>query len=109
MSFSESGRTSQNVSVMSKGVWPTAQKFAYALAESPCSSGTMVKLSCFVGSDISILSHDADHHALQLHQGGIDDHRLHGRIGRLQAHAAVLLVELLQRDVRPAQQGNHHL
>ena len=48
MSCSESGRTSQNVSVISNGVWATAQKLAYS--RRACrfggSSGTIVKLIC---------------------------------------------------------------
>jgi hypothetical protein len=47
ISSSESGSTSQNVSVQSNGVCEIAQKFAYVRSPRPPSSGTMVKLICF--------------------------------------------------------------
>ena len=47
ISSSESGCTSQNVSVQSNGVCAIAQKFAYVRSDRPPSSGTIVKLICF--------------------------------------------------------------
>src|SRR5581483_3762574 len=46
ISFSESGITSQNVSVKSKGVCAMEQKFAYVRGPALESSGTIVKLIC---------------------------------------------------------------
>ena len=40
---------------------------------------------------------------------GIEEDRLHRRVGGLQANAAVVAVELLQRDVRAADERDHHL
>ena len=53
--------------------------------------------------------HHPDHHALQLHLVGRHVDRRHRRVRRLQAHLAVLAVELLQRHVVPAEQRDHHL
>src|SRR5579862_4864617 len=111
MSRSDNGRTSQNVSVKSKGVCATAQKFAYSLGArcaSSESSGTIVKLICLV-SAMPVFSHDADDHALHLHKRRIEQDRLHRRVGRLQADAAVLAIELLERHVGAADERNHHL
>src|SRR5215831_2242113 len=46
ISFSDSGITSQKVSVKSKGVCAMEQKFAYVRGSFVESSGTMVKLIC---------------------------------------------------------------
>src|SRR4051794_10915617 len=59
---------------------------------------------------ISVLPHHADDDALDLHLIGIDEDRLHRGVGRLQTDlVARVAVELLQRDVRAADQRNHHL
>ena len=78
------------------------------------SSGTIVKLICLRSdmpaeiyielrrlSGCSVSPHDADHDSLHLHLVRRDDDRLHGRIGWLQTHMAVLAIELLQRHVVP--------
>src|SRR5438034_1117220 len=116
ISFSESGMTSQNVSVKSNGVCAIEQKFAYVRGAVELSSGTIVKLICLGWSAMpqvyaipSVLPHDADHHTLHLDVVGIDEDRLHGRIRRLQADfAAGIPVKLLERHVRPAEQRDHH-
>src|SRR3954462_11140958 len=59
---------------------------------------------------ILILPHHPDHNPLNLDLIGIDENRLHRRVRRLQADlAANLAVELLQGDVRSAQQRDDHL
>src|SRR5678816_1439908 len=56
-----------------------------------------------------ILSHDAYDDALHLYAVRFHHDRLHRGVGGLQPHAPVLAIELLQCDVRAANQGNHHL
>src|SRR5689334_13120830 len=46
ISFSDSGITSQKVSVKSNGVWAIEQKLAYVRGSLVESSGTIVKLIC---------------------------------------------------------------
>src|SRR3954468_2153832 len=59
---------------------------------------------------ILILPHHPDHDPLNLDLIGIDENRLHRRVRRMQADlAAHLAVELLQGDVRSAQQRDDHL
>src|SRR5579859_4382620 len=61
ISLSESGITSQKVSVKSKGVWAIEQKFAYVLgvaAALASSAGTIVKLICFGWSGIRLFTVD---------------------------------------------------
>ena len=57
-----------------------------------------------LAAGLSSLPHHADDHALDLHVVRVDEDRLHRRVGRLQADAAVVAVELLQRDVGAAEQ-----
>src|ERR1700730_9906792 len=58
----------------------------------------------------SILPQHADHDALNLHLLRIDEDRLHRGVRRLEAHlAARIAIELLQRDVRAAEESDHHL
>src|SRR4030095_561842 len=107
-SFSESGCTSQKVRVRSKGVWATAQKLEYWRVPCPASAGsagTIVKLICF---DMSVSSHYSADHALNLHLGGIEQKRLHGRVGGLEPDAAGFPVELLERDVGAADKRDDH-
>src|SRR5437870_9034884 len=83
ISLSESGITSQKVSVKSNGVCAIEQKFEYVRGvDFPLpgpsgvpSSGTIVKLICLGCSDMPqvywkraplVLPHDADHHTLNL-------------------------------------------
>src|SRR5918994_7857828 len=76
MSRSDSGSTSQNVSVQSKGVCAIEQKLAYVRGlVSPVSSGTIVKLTC-LRSDMSaslssrgasVLAQHSDNDALDLY------------------------------------------
>src|SRR6185503_2718078 len=109
-SCSVSGCTSQKVSVKSNGVCATAQKFAYSRTgrpASPGSSGTIVKLICFDMTSVS--SHDADDDSLDLNLRGVEMHRLHGGIRGLQPDTAGLAIELLQGDVRAADQRDDHL
>ncbi len=93
-SFSVSGSTSQNVSVMSNGVCAIAQKFAYVrgcVVRVVRDDGEVDLLG--VGHEdalddgVSVLPHHADDHALHLHLIGGDDDRLHRRVRRLQADA----------------------
>src|SRR3954468_2749209 len=59
---------------------------------------------------ISVLPHHSDDDALDLYLIGIDEDRLHRGVGRLQADlVAGVAVELLERDVRAADQRDHHL
>src|SRR5688500_9791755 len=109
MSCSVSGCTSQKVSVRSKGVCATAQKFAYCrrpCASPPGSSGTMVKLICF--DMTSVFSHYSDDDALELHLRGIKKHRLHRGVSGLEADSALFAIELLERDVRAADHRDDH-
>src|SRR6266853_4833829 len=46
ISLSDSGITSQKVSVKSNGVWAIEQKFEYVRGADELSSGTIVKLIC---------------------------------------------------------------
>src|SRR5258706_8326461 len=69
----------------------------------------LFRSACSGGKPCLILPHDPDDHALHLHLVWIDHQRLHRRVGRLEAHAAVLAVELFQRDIEPAKQRDHHL
>src|SRR5687768_1004973 len=119
MSFCDSGWTSQKDNVKSNGVCEMAQKFAYVRGESPASSGTIVKLICLRsvmrpvcrGSreiTLSIPAHHADHDALDLDLIGLDDDRLHRRVGGLQADVPLLAIQLLQRHIGSVEQGNHH-
>src|SRR5258705_3628229 len=55
-----------------------------------------------------ILPHHTDDNPLHLDMIRIDHQRLHCRIGRLQAHAPVLPIELLQRDIRAAEECDNH-
>src|SRR5262249_19705805 len=133
ISLSESGITSQKVSVKSNGVCAIEQKFEYVRGVVVSSSGTIVKLICLgwsgMGPSLSVQSaeglgrvprdrrrgplvfpHHAHDHALNLNLVARDEDRLHGGVGRLEAdHAAGIAIELLQRDVRPAQERDHHL
>src|SRR5437762_1781991 len=118
ISLSESGITSQNVSVKSNGVWAIEQKFEYVRGAVLLSSGTIVKLICLGWSGMpksnpppggSVLPHHADDDALDLNLVGLDEQRLHGGVGRLQTnHPARVAIELLERHVRSAQQCDHH-
>src|SRR5216684_3395046 len=57
----------------------------------------------------SIFAHYANDDTLDLDLIGVDEDRLHGRIGRLQANAAARIpVELFQRDVGSAHEGDDH-
>src|SRR5713226_5312865 len=95
ISLSDSGITSQNVSVKSNGVCAIEQKFEYVRDVAVVSSGMMVKLICFGWSGMpkskplgrtspSVLAHDADDDALNLQVLRIHEDRPHGRIGRLE-------------------------
>src|SRR5262245_54658132 len=55
-----------------------------------------------------VLPHDPHDHALHLDLRGVDEHRQHRRVGWLESHAAVVAIELLQGDVRPADECNDH-
>ena len=55
-----------------------------------------------------VLPHHPDDHALYLHLIGVHHDRLHRRVGRLQADPAVLVKELLERDIESADERNHH-
>src|SRR6185503_7961822 len=57
----------------------------------------------------SIAAHHPDDNALHLHLVRLDEDWLHGRIGRLQTHAAVLAKQLLERDVRAVHERDDHL
>src|SRR4029078_1291975 len=124
ISLSDSGITSQKVSVKSNGVCAIEQKFAYVRGTVGLSSGTMVKLICFgccwsairrvylvrTQDQGLVLAHHPDDDALHLHLVGVGENRLHGRVGRLQPDlAARVAVELLERDVGAAEQRDHHL
>src|SRR6186997_3638660 len=98
ISLSDSGITSQKVSVKSNGVCAIEQKFEYVRGTVGLSSGTMVKLICLgcCWSAIPtvylvrtkdqgqrtkhqglVLAHDADNDALNLHLVGVGEDRLH--------------------------------
>src|SRR5207247_3805017 len=118
ISLSESGITSQNVSVKSNGVCAIEQKFEYVRGAVLLSSGTIVKLICLGWSGMpksnpppggSVLSHHPDDDALDLDLVGLNEERLHRGIGRLQTnHPTWVAIELLARNVRRAQQRDHH-
>src|SRR5262245_59656690 len=55
-----------------------------------------------------ILPHDADDNTLYLYAVRLHHDRLHRGVCGLQPHAPVLAIELLQRDVGTAHQGNDH-
>ena len=68
MSCSDSGCTSQNVSVKSNGVCETPQKFAYVRSVPPGSAGTIVKFT-WRGSSATVVSPAASLPFLALEAG----------------------------------------
>src|SRR6266436_6670576 len=103
ISLSESGITSQKVSVKSNGVCAIEQKFEYVRgAGALCGSspGTIVKLICFgwsgMAMTLSVLPHHPDDDSLDLDLVRIDEDGLHRGVRRLKADlAARIAIELL--------------
>src|SRR6187401_262739 len=56
-----------------------------------------------------VLPHDADDNALHLDAVRFQHDRLHRWVGGLQPDAPIFAIELLQRHVGTAHEGNHHL
>src|SRR6478609_5354175 len=83
---------------------PKCRGSAARIKPSPASVGTGSTMRLAL-----VASHDADDHPLHLHVAGIEQQRLHRRIGGLKPNSSILAIELLQRDIASTDESDDHL